>query len=266
MTRTPFILLTVAAGLSLAACDTDTTAPEGASPVAIGFGTAPAATASSPVATAPKRNVVAQGTNGTLEITDVILIVSEFELEGADDACLDPDDDDLDDCADFEAPPFLLELPLDGSTVTVAVGDVPPGTYHELEFEVEDLELDDDDDGQELEPVWAEARNAHTDWPDEASMVVEGTFTPENDATARTFRVFVDAEIEVEMELDEPLVVEADQAASVTVLLDPGTWFTRADGSVLDLSAFDYDGDESDIIELEAEFEDGVVEIEFDDD
>lgn len=266
MTRTPLVLLTLAAGLSLAACDADTTAPEGTSPVAIGFGTASAATASSPMATAPQRNVVAEGTNGTLEITDVLLIVSELELEGADDACLDPDDDDLDDCADFEASPFLLELPLDGSTVTVAVEGAQAGTYHELEFEVEDLELDDDDDAQELEPAWAEARDAHIDWPDEASMVVEGTFTPADDATARTFRVFVDADIEVELEMDEPLVVEADEPASVTVLLDPGTWFTRADGSVLDLSAFDYDGDESDIIELEAEFEDGVVEIELDDD
>ena len=67
------------------------------------------------------------GSNGTLTLESLHLVVGEFELEGSDDACREDkverdddddegedDDEDREDCGEFEAAPFLLSLPLDG--------------------------------------------------------------------------------------------------------------------------------------------------------
>lgn len=91
-------------------------------------------------------------------------------------------------------------------------------------------------------------------------MVVTGTFTPTGGAP-QNFTVFFDADIEVEMDLVPPLVIDATGTASrtITINLDPALWF-QANGQVLDLSSFN-----GQTLEFEAEIEDGFVEIEFDD-
>ena len=49
----------------------------------------------------------------------------------------------------------------------------------------------------------------------------------------------------------------------VTVTVDPLAWFIRPDGTVLDLSQFDFDAT-GQVVEFEVEMEDGFTEIEFD--
>ena len=94
-------------------------------------------------------------------------------------------------------------------------------------------------------------RQAFPDYPDEASMVVSGTYN------GTPFTVYFDAEIEVEQEFPTPLQVAED--GTITVQLDPGAWFMMG-GEPMDLSAFD-----GQTIGLEVEFED-AVEVEFEDD
>jgi hypothetical protein len=48
------------------------------------------------------------------------------------------------------------------------------------------------------------------------------------------------------------------------VRLDPARWFERGDGTVKDLAQFDYEKTGT-VKELEAEFGEGVAEIEYDD-
>jgi len=270
------------AGLSVLACS-DSTGLDGESGLTtVGFATRSATGGGAGVSVpGPGLSILAvEGTNGTLDITSVFLVVDELELEGSDDACLKVDDDDdpddepgeaFEDCAEFETGPFLLALPLTGDgIVQVATENVAVGSYSAFEFEVEDVELDeegdDDEEADELIALRDDLRAVHPDWPDEASMVVEGTFTPADGGEARTFRTFVEAEIEIEMPLVPPLVVVADEQVEITVVLDPAMWFTRGDGSLIDLSVHDFTGSEDDLLELEAEFEDGVIEIEIDDD
>jgi len=122
-------------------------APTLASVVAGGAGSAPARVAGPPL--------TIDGSNGELIIDEIRLIVAEAELDGDDDRCEDSDGDDDsssssgssdgEDCAKFEAPPRFLDLPLDGQPIDVFVGQVPPGVYDEVEFEIEDLEDDGDD-------------------------------------------------------------------------------------------------------------------------
>lgn len=205
--------------------------------------------------------LVLEGNNGTLTIEEIRLIVAEVELDGDDDAC----ETQGDDCADFEAPPRFLDLPLDGTPVEAFVGLVPPNTYEELEFEVEDLE-DDEDDTQfaaEISTLRQEILNEFPDWPDEATALVVGTFES-TDGEVSSFRVFLEAEIEVERELIPPLVVgEGDVTPDLTVDVRPEIWFGNSDGSVLELQMWDYDST-GQILEFEVEMEDGFTEIEID--
>lgn len=270
------ILSFVVAGLAVttAACDDGTGVVENHSPVTVQFGTAglTALSAATPASAslASLDELRLTGSDGAvLTITDIRLIVSELELEADDGACdLAVADDD--DCPEFEAPASFVDLPLGTGTVEVATTQIPFGTYTELEFEVEDVSFDDDDeDEDELATVREEVLAAYPNWPDEASMVVTGTFDPDPNTAEdeRSFTVFFEAEIEVEQEFATPLVVDETGANQVvTVNVVPAAWFVHADGTVEDLSAHDFETT-GDVVEFELEFEDGLeAELGDDDD
>lgn len=262
------ILLTMALVAGLAACD-DATGPEGLSTLTISFATvstdAPLADAGAPLA-----DVTATGTNGTLTIETIWVIVDKFKLEGADDACEpvnddDEDDDELDDCEEFESSPMLVSIPVDGTELDLLTAEIRPGTYTAFEWEVEDIELDDDDEEEtDLEAVRADIEEVFGPdvWPDEASMAVQGSFLADGAAEAESFTTFFDAEIEVEMVIDPPLVITDESAdRELTVNFAPQSWFTLEDGTVINLAAAS-----GEVMEFELEFEDGIVDIEHDDD
>jgi len=90
-------------------------------------------------------------------------------------------------------------------------------------------------------------------------MLVTGSFTPAGGAPV-PFRVFFEAEVEIEQAFDTPLDLTAGET-TVTVVIDPALWFRNGDGTVMDLSQFD-----GTVVEFESEFEHGFHEVEFDDD
>ncbi|MEM7415610.1 MAG: hypothetical protein AAF389_08965 [Gemmatimonadota bacterium] len=253
---------------ALAACD-DSTGVPGAQELSILF---TVSTPAAPTSVAPTASVasivgppmVLTGPNGTLTIDEIRLVVAEVELEGDDDACEDAVDDD---CNEVEAPPRFLDLPLDGQPVEAITGIIPPGIYDELEFEVEDLEDDESDEefADEITTLRQVILAEFPEWPEEASAMVAGTFA--TDAGSTPFRVFIEAEIEVEMDLDPPLVVDGTETTPVSLTIDvqPDRWFVQNDGSLLDLSAYDW-ATTGLLLELEVEIEDGFVEVEVDDD
>ena len=150
------------------------TAPNGAGQVAVRFNTASSGRASTSVSnsgaqfsTAATAALSIAGENGTLVIEDIRLIVSEMELERAEGACVSAGDDD--ECEEFEGGPFLVNL-LDGSADQVVSALIPAGSY--TEFEVEDLEVDDDDaaEQQTIQALLSEMRQVHPNFPSNASM------------------------------------------------------------------------------------------------
>ena len=177
--------------------------------------------------------LVLTGSNGTLRIDDIRLVVAEFELDGDDDVnpCTG------DDCEDFDAGPMFVDLPLTGGPAAVGSGDVPPGVYDEVEFEVEDLDDDEENaaERQRIEALRGQILAQFPDWPRDASMLVVGSFTPTGGA-ARPFRVFIEAEIEIELDLSPPLTVGEGDTGSLDVTLDPAILF-RNGNNVLDLSS-----------------------------
>ena len=197
------------------------------------------------------------GTNGDLDIDGIWVIVEEFELEAVE--TVDCDDDELgtDDCEDFEREYFFINVPLDGSTVVVVSAPIADGTYDELEFEVDDIHVHPDDPEEQAEAdLIAALRDdvlaAFPMWPEEASMLVTGTWTPTG-GSAVTFATYFDADIEVEKDLPEPYVVSADATSGdISVLLYPERWFERTDGTVWDLKSL-----EGQLVDFDLEIEEG---------
>ncbi|MEW5915890.1 MAG: hypothetical protein AB1762_05775 [Gemmatimonadota bacterium] len=201
------------------------------------------------------------GTNGTLTIQDIQMVVSEVTLKRAENsACVREDrgGGDDDECKKFEGGPFLVDVPLGGETVTVLEADVPNGTFRSVEFEVEDFDMDDDDGDREhrrADEIFAALRVLYPDLPRGANMVVKGTFTPTGGA-AKPFIVYFNADIEIKQRFEEPLVVE--DGGGITVRIDPAKWF-MAGGRVRDLSLLD-----GRLVEFEIEMKQGFVKIDCD--
>mgnify|MGYP001154919551 CR=1 FL=1 len=252
--------LALALLIPLAACDSSTGPADGGE-VEIRFRSSVAPAAAEGLLGAP-----VEGTNGTLELIDLRMVIAELEFEALDGTCpTNSSDDDDDDCEEIELPPRLVEVPLDGSPLTVTTADLPAGAYDEFELEVEDLEDDEDDPdyAQAIAALRATIATSFPDWPEEASVRVEGSFTPTG-GEARPFVVYIDAEVEVELDLNPPLTVGEGATAGLDVVLSPERWFARDDGEVIDLSAFDF-ATTGELLELEVEIEDGF-EVEIDDD
>jgi hypothetical protein len=264
--------LTLLAAASLAACG-DSLGVDGPQNVSVSFraveaGSSAAAPASTgPKASAPARAITLVGTNGTLVLDELYMIVNEIELEH-EDGCDDDDgfnEQNFDDCEDFESGPHFVSLPLDGTPIVVSTALIAPGVYDELEFEVEDLDDDDDDKRGRLADLRSQIVGTVPDWPQKASIYVVGTFQAEGE-DAVPFRTFIEGEIEVELDLVPNLVIGNDGSANRDLIVDmrPDLWFRDFQGWVLDLREWDYDTTGR-LLELEIEIENGFIEVEIDD-
>lgn len=231
--------LSVLLALALGACDGSDLPTGDESPAALGVHFQVATNQGA----AASGHLSVEGTNGTLTITELAFIVEEFELEGTQGT------------EDFERDATFLDALLAGPVIAVSSREIPPGRYDELEFDIQDV--DDDDE------VLSEIRVAHPDWPEDASIRVAGTFQPQG-GDAREFVVYLAAEVEIELDLVPPLVIEELEEEVLLVTLAPGLWFTRGDGSVLDLSEWQHISGQ-DLPELEVEIEGGFLEVEWDD-
>jgi hypothetical protein len=258
----PLILAAIVA-VAIVGCDSTGPSTSGGE-LKVSFTTASSSTQSTPSLTKiASDSLVLSGSNGTLQITDIRLIVDKVKLEqDTDGTNEDGTEIEIEREVEVERPRFL-DLPLQESEVSpVAAGDVPNGTYNELEFEVDDL---DDDEGNAQE-LLSDLRNEEgfPNWPEDASMIVVGTFASSG-GTSTSFSTYFEAEIEVEQLLNPPIEVNSEGfSRELIVRLDPARWFERGDGTIEDLSQFDFE-ETGTVKELEAEFEDGVAEIEYDD-
>lgn len=209
-----------------------------------------------------------EGTNGRLEIDDIRFIVEDFELEKSEGECGDAaEGEEEDDCEELEAGPFFVDLPLQGDILNLASSLFDPGLYEELEFEIDDLDLDEEeeDDLQEKQDLINQVRAEFPDWPDEVSMLISGNFISANDDTT-SFKVFAEAEIEIEMEFNPPMEINENSLNKIVrVKINPKKWLLQPDGTVLNLAEYDYETTGR-ILEFELEFENGFESVEVDDD
>lgn len=175
--------------------------------------------------TGPKLGALADAApitiNGhTLDLSAVTITVARVELkpaasavcagddnEGADDnrtpsggaSADDHNGDGHDDCGEMKIGPTTIDLPLDGSVVMVPADVIPAGTFSELELRL-------------------------------AFIRLQGTFD------GKAFDVTLSTPVKGEIQFATPVVVTAGTATSITVTVPLATWFTNADGSLLDPS------------------------------
>lgn len=222
--RSPILAMTALA--ALAGCNDDPSAPEGTVPVSLSVAvgsTVPLAADRAATPLLARSETFHDGTN-ELVIDRAALVLSEIELEGTLDACDAPtfDDDGSDDdgCEEFDAGPFLLELPLDGNVDQVLEVFVASGVYSKLEFELDKV---DDDDAAETAFL-----QAHPEF-DGVSIRVEGTWNGE------PFVFVQQVDAEHELYLNPALeVAEGGEARNLTLRLDISSWFMRGDGTLVD--------------------------------
>ena len=248
--KTLFAAVLATSPLVLAACS-DSTGSSAPGQVQVRFGVASAGQAlkapTGALAAAAGGPLVVTGTNGTLSLTGIQVVLDKFQLRGVhDQPCVggagsndDSGNDDAGEC-EFDAGPLFLDLPLDGSQLTVATGTLPVGTYDNVRFRVKNLDAGDDDANDDSDDaaqaaLFQQVRAQFADWPQKASMRVTGTFTPTG-GTARPFTAYLDAEVRLTLPISPPLTVtEGSSTGQVAVLLDPSVIF-RTGAQVIDLS------------------------------
>lgn len=241
--RTAAATLVVALALVGVGCDSTGTSPDDTAraPVTVSFvaTTGSAAGTANTTAKAAKSRTFADDAGNELTLDAVELIVSEFEFEraDADAACRDDDDDD---CEEIEDGPILVGVPMDTDQPAVVLeSTLPEGLWEEIEFEIDKLERDDDDETALLD---------ETGFPENVSIRVTGTWTLA-DGTSETFTYQSDLEAEQELEFEPPIEVTANASKNVTLALNIDRWFRTGDGLLVNPAGGNEDGAYEDLIE-----------------
>ncbi len=196
------LALIVAAGFIFKACDATDSGPEGPTKAQVMMKVDQNSENAKFLASSEHEN--------TISIQEVKLFVDELELDGTHGT------------SDFEIEYFIVNLPLDGTPVTLIDQEIPAGFYDEFELEIEkpdddDIELDDRDFRDETGSY---------------SVVVKGIFNGEE----FTFRSSEDFEIDID--LVPPIEIGEGESSTIVVSVDVGAWFLAADGTVLDPKDF----------------------------
>lgn len=165
--------------------------------------------------------VIGTGAN-SLTISKVQVVLADIELSPGG-TCSTTDEHD--DCEELEAAPALVDLPVDGSTLVILDGAVPPGTYAALEAKLDAVTANDEEEGGSA------FLTAHPDFAG-VSVQVTGVFTDANNqAHPFTFTSEADAEIEAAF---QPPVTVGTGTSNLTINVDVASWFKDASGGVID--------------------------------
>lgn len=213
MRITSLVLVTV---LSVSACS-DASGPN-AAPVTLSFSTVRSVSGqfSQPRAGASDARGSLAGitlTSGgnTLVVTRARLVLDEIELEefsGRECDNSGPGRDPA--CPEIEIGPFLVDLPLTDGVRSALTAQIPAGSYHEIEFEIEPV----DDSNAGARQFFA----AHPDVPRNRSILVQGAFN------GQPFVFTSSDSIELELEF-EPNLVVGSGGANITIDVDVASWF-----------------------------------------
>lgn len=166
------------------------------------------------VQTTTQAKMIASSTEGstanTISIQEVKLFIDEMELESA-----------TEDSLDFERESFIINLPLDGSPLTLTETEIPAGFYDEFELEIEKPESDENIS----DPDFRDETGSY-------SVVVKGLYNDE----PFTFRS--DEDFELELDLNPPLDISESDDALLVISVDVSNWFRGIDGTDLDPKDF----------------------------
>ncbi len=212
-------LIVVLVGTVSLAC-TDSTSVQLRGNVAVSFATRATPPALSSPATrgaAPRvRDDTLTSGSDTLIITSAQIVLREIELKPVESASCDSEPQD---CNDIEFGPVLVDLPLAPGVTRQFQVLVPSGTFDEIEFDIHKVSDDD--------PADAVFRQQHPEFID-LSIRVQGTFR------GQVFLYESDLNVEQELDLNPPLVVDQTTSTNVTIRVNLGEWFRTSGGALID--------------------------------
>ena len=161
-------------------------------------------------ATALSSITITEGAN-TLVVTRARLVLDEIELEEFSGRECDNSGSGRDpNCPEIEIGPFLVDLPLTGGVRSAISAQIPAGSYHEIEFDIEPV--DDSNAGARA------FFTANPDIPRNRSIVIQGTFN------GQPFTFMSASRFELELEFRPNLIVGAG-GTNVTIDVDVASWF-----------------------------------------
>ncbi len=189
--------------------------------VAVSFATRSAATPAAPplpraVTMASVLDDTLVSGSDTLIISRAEIVLREIELKRIETTTCESSPSG---CDDIELGPILIDLPLNPGAVRQFEVLVESGTFDEIEFEIHKVSGDDPDD--------AMFRQRHPDFVDK-SIRVRGLFG------GQPFVFESDLDVEQELDLTPPLVVDITTATNITIRVDLASWFRTSSGSLID--------------------------------
>ena len=140
----------------------------------------------------------------TVALTSAKVLIKEIEFKN----------EAFEDSSELEIGPFVVDLNLSGGLTEIATGDLPNGTYDNLEFEIHKAE-----DGE------AVSDTAFYNGPGDDqrfSFIITGTY---ND-TPFTYKS--KKGVEQESTLNPPIVIsDSLRSVNVTLIVNPSDWFKK---------------------------------------
>lgn len=122
---------------------------------------------------------------------------------------------------EFKTESFVVNLDPSGTANTVAVGEVPPGTYKRITFKIHKPE--------DREPIPDPDFREGTSGDQRFSVIVEG----QRDGVP--FELKVRSSMDQRLDLSSALVLDGTEGeVSVTLQADVADWFVDEDGTALD--------------------------------
>lgn len=205
--------LVLAAAVAVA-CSDDPTGPEGEGTVVVQL-----ATVGTGATTAPSLAVSVTRGENVIVIEDVQLVARRIRLEQDDASCPEEagEGEAEEGCASVRLGPVLLDPPLDEGADPEFTVELPAGSYDRLHFQVhKPSNANEDAAFIALNPTF-----------NGVSIRVTGTWN------GTPFEFTTDLTQVFDLELEDPIVVEADGETAVTLLLDVGSWFLGTGGTSL---------------------------------
>ncbi len=171
-------------------------------------------------------NALSKTQSDSLLITSADILIKDLKLKGTSSTVVTANDDSVvvfrddgekDDEVELRMGPFVISLNLNGNMNTVAVNNVPPGTYVGAKFEIHKF----DHDEMPADSVFADSLNGGY------SVVVKGFYN----GSPFVFKTNLNAQQRIYF--DKPVVVTQTNFVNVTLVVNPYAWFT-SDGHIID--------------------------------
>jgi hypothetical protein len=125
--------------------------------------------------------------------------------------------------------PFVLDLSLADSVQQISIDNFPAGTYNGIKFEIHRIDQDDIDSLSSAEQATFADFLAGSRY----SVIIDGNYYQNGQATPFTYKSQID--VEIELPINPPLVVDSSQTAvNLTLRISSAGWFVDSNNNLID--------------------------------